>query len=97
MPDKKYSSKKNFALSKKNPLAKTIQSWKKEIEALSYEESIETLESILLKMQDDNISLDNIQDNYIKGNILLEHCNTLLETVEQEIYEISPENLSIDL
>ena len=95
MPDKKHSSKKNIELSKKDLIEKNIQSWKQEIEALSYEESIEILESILIKMQDDNISLDNIQNNYVKGNILLNHCQNLLETVEQEIHEVIPENLNL--
>ncbi len=90
MPDKKYSSLK------KDPIVKNIQSWKKEIETLSYEESIEILESILGNMQDDNISLDTIQDNYVKGNILLKHCQNLLETVEQEVKEISLEDLNFD-
>ena len=96
MLDKKYSSKKKIELSKKDIIENNIQLWKKEIEALSYEESIEILESILINMQDDNISLDNIQNNYLKGNILIKHCQNLLETVEQEIDEISPEKLSLD-
>ena len=96
MPDKKYSSKKRTKLSAKDPIEKNIHSWKKEIEDLCYEESIEFLESILMNMQDDNISLDNIQSNYIKGNILLKHCQNLLDTVEQEIHEISPEKLDPD-
>ena len=96
MSDKKYSSKQKIELAKKDPIEKSIQSWIKEIETLSYEESIEILESILINMQDDNISLDNIQNNYVKGNILLRHCQNLLETVEQEIHEINPENLKLD-
>ena len=96
MSDKKYSSKKNSQLSKKELIEKNIQSWEKEIKALSYEESIDILESILMNMQDENISLDNIQNNYVKGNMLLKHCDNLLETVEQEIDEIIPENLNLD-
>ena len=96
MSDKKYSSKRKIELSQKEAIEKNIKSWKKEIEALCYEESIEILESILINMQDDNISLDNIQHNYVKGNILLKHCQNLLETVEQEIHQISPDNLNID-
>ena len=96
MSDKKYSSKKNFELPKKDSIENNIQSWEKEIDALSYEESIEILESILINMQDDNISLDNIQSNYVKGKILLKHCQNLLETVEQEIHEISPESLDFN-
>ena len=96
MTDEKYSSKKKSELSIKDTFENNINSWEKEIEALSYEESIEILESILINMQDDNISLDNIQSNYLKGNILLKHCQNLLDTVEQEIHEISPENISLD-
>ena len=96
MTDEKYSSKKKSELSIKDTFENNINSWEKEIDALSYEESIEILESILINMQDDNISLDNIQSNYLKGNILLKHCQNLLDTVEQEIHEISPENISLD-
>ncbi len=96
MSDKKYSPKKNLELSKKDSIEKNIKSWKKEIEALNYEESIDILESILGNMQDDNISLDNIQNNYVKGNILLKHCQNLLENVEQEIHQISAEELNLD-
>ena len=96
MADKKYASKEKSELSKKDPIENNIKSWEKEIQALSYEESIEILESILTNMQDDKISLNNIQNNYIKGNILLKHCQNLLESVEQEIHQISPENLKLD-
>ena len=96
MPYRKYSSKKNFKLSEKDSIEKNIHSWEKEIEALSYEETIEILESILINMQDDNISLDNIQNNYVKGNILIKHCENLLEIVEQEVHQISSENLNFD-
>ena len=96
MLDKNLSSKKNFGSSKKDSNENNIKPWKKEIEALSYEESIELLESILVNLQDDNISLDNIQNNYIRGNILLKHCQNLLENVEQEVQEISLEKLNFD-
>ena len=61
---------------------------KKNIKKLSYEESILELESILTNIQDDNISLDKIQINYVKGHLLLKHCEELLQVVEQEINEI---------
>ena len=60
------------------------------------EESISELESILKNVQDENISLDQIQINYIKGHLLLQHCEELLQFVEQEINEINPEFLKID-
>ncbi len=74
-----------------------IENLKKEIKKLSYEESIEALEAILLNIQDDNISLDKIQTNYLRGHILIKHCEELLQFVEQEIKEIDPENINLDI
>ena len=73
-----------------------IETLRKDIQKLSYEESISELETILSNVQDENISLDKIQSNYIKGNLLLKHCEELLEFVEQEINEINSEYLNID-
>ena len=73
-----------------------IETLRKDIQKLSYEESISELETILSNVQDENISLDKIQSNYIKGNLLLKHCEQLLEFVEQEINEINSEYLNID-
>ena len=54
------------------------------------------METILTNVQDENISLDQIQINYMKGHLLLKHCEELLQLVEQEINEINPEFLNID-
>ena len=72
---------------------KNIEIFKKDIKKFSYEESMSALETILTDIQDENISLDKIQMNYIKGHILLKHCEELLQFVEQEINEINPEFL----
>ena len=78
----------NQATNKKN-----VEILKKDINKLSYEASISQLEMILTNVQDENISLDEIQINYIKGHLLLKHCEELLQVVEQEINEINPEFL----
>ena len=82
--------------SSKDDNMKNIEIFKKDIKKLSYEESISELETILTNVQDENISLDKIQNNYIKGHLLLKHCEELLQFVEQEINEINPEFLNID-
>ena len=89
-------SKNNLKMSRNKANLKNIEILKQEIKNLSYEESINALESILKNIQDENISLDNIKNNYIKGHMLLKHCEELLEFVEQEIVEINPESLNID-
>ena len=88
---KKYLSMPNKFTNKKN-----VEILRKDINKLSYEESISELEIILNNVQDENISLDKIQINYIKGHLLLQHCEELLQFVEQEINEINPEFLKIN-
>ena len=82
--------------SSKDDNMKNIEIFKKDIKKLSYEESISELETILRNVQDENISLDKIKNNYIKGHLLLRHCEELLQFVEQEINEINPELFNID-
>ena len=80
-----------LSMSKKLTNPKSIEILKKDINKLSYEESMSELEIILTNVQDENIPLDKIQINYIKGHLILEHCEKLLQCVEQEINEINPE------
>ena len=89
-------TKNNFSKSKKAKNMKNLEILKKEIKKLNYEESIDELEIILKNIQDENISLDRIQNNYIRGHILLKHCEELLKFAEQDIIEISPEFLNIE-
>ena len=86
-------TKKKSSMSKKVTNTKNIEAFKQDIKKLSYEESISSLENILRNVQDENISLDQIQVNYMKGYLLLKHCEELLQSVEQEVNEI---NLSFD-
>ena len=80
-------------MSEKVTNKKNLEILKNDINKLSYEESISQLEKILKNVQDENISLDKIQINYIKGHLLLQHCEELLHFVEQEVNEINPEFL----
>mgnify|MGYP001322087054 CR=1 FL=1 len=85
------NTRNRFSMDKKD-----INIFENNIKKLSYEESIEALENILKNVQDENISLDKIQNNYIKGHILLQHCEELLQCVEQQINEINLDSLGID-
>tara|TARA_B100000579_G_C22644468_1_gene763049 strand:+ start:545 stop:835 length:291 start_codon:yes stop_codon:yes gene_type:complete len=96
MSSSNESKKNNYSISNKDNNIKNIEIFKEDIKNLSYEESISELENILINVQDENISLDKIQTNYIKGHLLIKHCEELLQFVEQEINEINPEFLNID-
>ena len=89
MPNNDKRASKDLSISNKD----AIETIKKDILKLSYEETLLELENILLDVQNENISLDKIQFNYIKGHLLLKHCQELLQFVEQEINEIDPEFL----
>ena len=86
----------HLSMSHKVTNKKNIEILKQDINKLSYEESISELETILNNVQDEDISLDKIQINYIRGHLLLKHCEELLQFAEQEINQISPEFLELD-
>ena len=90
------NKRNHLSMSQKVVNENNIEIFKKDINKLSYEESISELETILSNVQDENISLDKIQINYIKGHLLLKHCEELLQFCEQEINEINPEFLELD-
>ena len=96
MSFKNEINRKHVSMSQKSNNKKKIELLKNDIKKLSYEESMSELEDILTNVQDENISLDKIQVNYIKGHLLLKHCEELLQFVEQEINEINPEFLNVD-
>tara|TARA_Y100001968_G_scaffold127359_1_gene116267 strand:+ start:427 stop:708 length:282 start_codon:yes stop_codon:yes gene_type:complete len=81
---------KQLSTPKKVNKIKTLEAFKKDIKKLSYEECISALEIILTNVQDENITLNQIKINYIKGHLLLEHCEKLLQFLEQDINEINP-------
>tara|TARA_Y100001968_G_C19002516_1_gene546544 strand:- start:4 stop:291 length:288 start_codon:yes stop_codon:yes gene_type:complete len=82
--DKKINYKSN---------QKKINLFRKQISSMSYEKSLEELNDILNKLQKETIPIDDIYDYYIKGNILLERCESLLNNLEQQVIEINPDNL----
>ncbi len=88
-------TKNHFENSRNNNI-ENIEILKKEVKNLTYEESISQLEIILNNIQDQNISLNKIKNNYLKGQLLLNHCEELLQFVEQEINEINPNFFEID-
>ena len=86
-------NRNNLSISSKFNNKEYLAMLKKDVDKLSYEESISEMETILVNAQDENISLDQIKINYIKGHLLLKHCEELLDCVEREINEINPECL----
>ena len=90
MPNKKEDP------SLKDILDKKIILLKKEISKLSYEESMEKLDSLLNELSNETIPLDDIQNTYLKGNLYLERCQTLLENFEETITYLDSDTFIVD-
>ena len=67
----------------------SIEKLSLELSELSYENSIKELDSILNKLQAESLLVEELQLNYLKANLYLEHCEKLLENTKQEIIEIN--------
>ena len=60
-----------------------------EISELSYEKSLEELDVIIKNLQDESILVEELQRNYLKATLYIEHCENLLNNIEQEVIEIN--------
>ncbi len=66
-----------------------------EISKLSYEESLEQLDKLIRELQNEEIPVEKLCDNYLKGKLYLQHCEVLLSKIEQNIIQLDPITLDI--
>ena len=74
-------------------LQETIDALTKKIMLLSYEESLRSLDQLLENLHSDNLPVEDMQKYYLQGKLYLDHCESLLNNVEQEVIELNPDNL----
>jgi len=67
---------------------KTLDEDKLIIQELSYEESLEKLNTLLSKLQNESLHVNDLKISYLQATLYLEHCENLLNTIEQEVVEI---------
>ena len=70
-----------------------IEAWRKDAETLSYEEAIQALDLLLAELQNDSVPLADLQQKVLHGEVYLNRCQSLLESVEQSIVELDPTTL----
>ena len=94
-PSKKSHSKANNteAVNIHSKMEAIINQWRNEVASLSYDESLKELDILLEDLQNDDVPVEDLQKYYIRGNIYLNHCESLLKNVEQEVIQLSPESL----
>ena len=71
-----------------------ISRWKGEAAELSYEEALQALDLLLAELQGDAVPLADLQRTILHGEVYLDRCNTLLESVEHAVVQLNPETLT---
>jgi exodeoxyribonuclease VII small subunit len=67
-----------------------------DISKLNFEQAIKELTSIVEKIEQGEIPLQDSLAQYEKGMALIKHCRTILQKAEQRIEKISKEEKSED-
>ena len=70
-----------------------IEAWRKDAETLSYEEAIQALDLLLAELQNDSVPLADLQQKVLHGEVYLNRCQSLLDSVEQAIVKLDPTTL----
>ena len=55
----------------------------------SFEDALEELEKILSDIEGSNVGLEESLNKYERGNFLIQHCRTVLNTAEKQIELLS--------
>ena len=70
-----------------------IERWRKDAKTLSYEEAMQALDLLLAELQNDSVPLADLQQKVLHGEVYLNRCQSLLDSVEQSIVELDPTTL----
>lgn len=60
-----------------------------DIEKLSFEQALEQLETIVSKLEDGSILLEESIEEYTRGNLLKKHCELKLREATMKIEQVS--------
>ena len=71
-----------------------ISRWRGEAADLSYEEALQALDLLLAELQSDAVPLADLQKTILHGEVYLDRCSTLLESVEHAVVQLNPETLT---
>lgn len=70
-----------------------INDWRKDASNLSYEEALQALDQILAELQDDAVPMADLQRQVLHGQVYLDHCESLLKTMEEAVVQLDPDTL----
>ena len=64
-----------------------------EVASLPFEQAVEQLESIIERIEDGSVGLEETLGEYRRGHALLRRCRAILDGAEQEIRRLSLDEL----
>ena len=70
-----------------------INDWRRDASDLSYEEALQALDLILAELQDDAVPMADLQRQVLHGQVYLDHCESLLKTMEEAVVQLDPNTL----
>jgi len=68
-----------------------IKEWRRDAKQLSYEEALQALDLLMADLQNDAVPLADLQQRVLHGEVYLDHCESLLKTVEQSVITLDPD------
>ena len=80
-------------MSKASELKAKIKGWRTDAADLSYEEALQALDLLLADLQNDAVPLAELQQRVLHGEVYLDHCESLLKTVENTVVTLDPDSL----
>ena len=80
-------------MSQPQDLQAQIQNWRQDAAGLSYEEALQALDLLLAELQNNTVPLAQLQQRVLHGEVYLDHCESLLKSVEQAVETLDPDSL----
>ena len=79
-------------MSQPQNLQAQIQTWRQDAAGLSYEEALQALDLLLAELQNNTVPLAQLQQRVLHGEVYLDHCESLLKSVEQSVDTLDPDS-----
>ena len=74
-----------------------LADWRRDAEALNYEEALQALDLLLTKLQDEALPLSDLQSSHQRAEIYLSRCEQLLSETEQTVLQLDPNTLNTEI
>ena len=74
-----------------------LADWRRDAEALNYEEALQALDLLLTKLQDEALPLSELQSSHQRAEIYLSRCEQLLSETEQTVLQLDPNTLNTEI